>query len=295
MILASMDVGLKAFVHVCKKAAFQSAAFWSWFSWGDVMCSPWSRMSYNVCDVYINMIKYSISLPFHQLLLFTRYICWYVPTTASILPCWTHSNNMTVFITACINHPTFLMLHIKLANVHIQLSCLHVLAWIPMLVMTKVSYVDCLTSGLDNMMMTDKSFLMKTLVCVFGMNHIQALVISFLYITHWFVKQTNFSLYRSIGLLIDWIHDHIKEGVRLRKLRTITSDNDGWRGRWIKMKDASQAWILVILTGTTVALVAWLVDVVQEWMSDLKTGYCTTNWRYNSKFCCWGRESGKIS
>ncbi|CDH60749.1 predicted protein [Lichtheimia corymbifera JMRC:FSU:9682] len=58
------------------------------------------------------------------------------------------------------------------------------------------------------------------------------------------------------------------------------------------MKDASQAWILVTLTGTTVALVAWLVDVVQEWMSDLKTGYCTTNWRYNSKFCCWGREDG---
>ncbi|KAI7883164.1 hypothetical protein K492DRAFT_126685 [Lichtheimia hyalospora FSU 10163] len=91
---------------------------------------------------------------------------------------------------------------------------------------------------------------------------------------------------------IDWIHDHIKEGVRLRKLRNIASD--GWRGRWIKMKDASQAWILVTLTGTTVALVAWIVDVVQEWMSDLKTGYCTTNWRYNSKFCCWDRESGKI-
>ncbi|KAI8149051.1 chloride channel [Fennellomyces sp. T-0311] len=85
---------------------------------------------------------------------------------------------------------------------------------------------------------------------------------------------------------IDWIHEIIKEGVRVRKLR----EAPGWRGRWDKAKDASQAWILVILTGATVAFIAWFIDVVQEWMSDLKQGYCTTNWRYNSKFCCWGKE-----
>ncbi|KAI9499505.1 chloride channel [Zychaea mexicana] len=85
---------------------------------------------------------------------------------------------------------------------------------------------------------------------------------------------------------IDWIHEIIKEGVRVRKLR----EAPGWRGRWDKAKDASQAWILVILTGAVVAFIAWFIDVVQEWMSDLKQGYCTTNWRYNSKFCCWGKE-----
>ncbi|CDH57436.1 clc channel [Lichtheimia corymbifera JMRC:FSU:9682] len=85
---------------------------------------------------------------------------------------------------------------------------------------------------------------------------------------------------------IDWIHDHIKEGLRLRRLR----ETPGLRGRWMKAKDASQAWILVILTGATVAVIAGLIDVVQEWMSDLKGGYCTTNWRYNSKFCCWGKQ-----
>ncbi|KAI9275562.1 chloride channel [Phascolomyces articulosus] len=85
---------------------------------------------------------------------------------------------------------------------------------------------------------------------------------------------------------IDWIHEIIKEGVRIRKLREIP----GWRGRWDKAIDASQAWILVMLTGVVVALIAWFIDVVQEWMSDLKSGYCTTNWRYNSKFCCWGKE-----
>lgn len=87
-------------------------------------------------------------------------------------------------------------------------------------------------------------------------------------------------------IFVDWIHDHIKEGLRLRRLR----ETPGLRGRWMKAKDASQAWILVILTGATVAVIAGLIDVVQEWMSDLKGEYCTTNWRYNSKFCCWGKQ-----
>lgn len=43
----------------------------------------------------------------------------------------------------------------------------------------------------------------------------------------------------------------------------------------------------MILIGAAVAAIAWFIDVVQEWMSDLKEGYCTTNWRLNSNFCCW--------
>ncbi|KAL0086838.1 chloride channel [Phycomyces blakesleeanus] len=84
---------------------------------------------------------------------------------------------------------------------------------------------------------------------------------------------------------IDWIHDRIKEGVRLRKLRDIP----GVRGRWAKASDASQAWILVIIIGICVAMIAWFTNVVQEWLSDLKQGYCTSKWRYNRQFCCWGK------
>ncbi|KAI7892094.1 chloride channel [Mucor mucedo] len=87
---------------------------------------------------------------------------------------------------------------------------------------------------------------------------------------------------------IDWIHDRIKEGVRKRRLQ----DVPGVRGELLKASDASQAWILVILIGTVVAAISWFIDVVQEWMSDLKQGYCTTNWRLNSKFCCWESEEG---
>ncbi|KAI8639054.1 chloride channel [Parasitella parasitica] len=85
---------------------------------------------------------------------------------------------------------------------------------------------------------------------------------------------------------IDWIHDRIKEGIRRRKFR----DTPGLRGELLKANDASQAWILAILIGTAVAAIAWFIDVVQEWMSDLKGGYCTTNWRLNSNFCCWENQ-----
>ncbi|KAL7313557.1 hypothetical protein PS15m_007291 [Mucor circinelloides] len=87
---------------------------------------------------------------------------------------------------------------------------------------------------------------------------------------------------------IDWIHDRIKEGVRRRKFR----DTPGLRGEFMKANDASQAWILVILIGAAVAAIAWFIDVVQEWMSDLKLGYCTTNWKLNSNFCCWENKEG---
>ncbi|KAI8349423.1 chloride channel [Blakeslea trispora] len=86
---------------------------------------------------------------------------------------------------------------------------------------------------------------------------------------------------------IDWIHDRIKEGVRKRKLRSM----QGIKGQLMKSSDASQAWILVILIGAAVATIAWLIDVVQEWLSDLKQGYCTTNWRLNSNFCCWENKA----
>jgi chloride channel 3/4/5 len=67
----------------------------------------------------------------------------------------------------------------------------------------------------------------------------------------------------------------------------------GWRGHWFKINDASQAWILVTIIGAVVAAFAWFIDVVQEWMSDLKIGYCTTNWRLNNNFCCWENEGKK--
>lgn len=89
---------------------------------------------------------------------------------------------------------------------------------------------------------------------------------------------------------IDWIHDRIKEDIRKRKLNRI----QGFQGHYMRAKDSAQAWIVVIITGAVVALIAWCINVVQVWMSDLKQGYCMTHWRYNRDFCCWGSEEGKM-
>jgi chloride channel 3/4/5 len=84
----------------------------------------------------------------------------------------------------------------------------------------------------------------------------------------------------------DWIHDHIKEKLRLRKLRSLR----GVRGYMKNLFDGAQAWILVTIIGLVVAVMAWLIDIVQELLTDWKDGFCVETWRYNHKFCCWGKE-----
>lgn len=62
----------------------------------------------------------------------------------------------------------------------------------------------------------------------------------------------------------------------------------------MKTGDAAQAWILVTIIGTVVAVIAWCIDVVQEWMSDLKQGYCSNNWLLNRNFCCWETKGTEL-
>ncbi|CAG8546478.1 15064_t:CDS:10 [Funneliformis mosseae] len=81
---------------------------------------------------------------------------------------------------------------------------------------------------------------------------------------------------------IDWIHDYVKERIRVRKLNSIK----GIRGWIIQTYDGAQGWILVFLIGIVTACFAASVDIAAEWGYDLKEGYCTTSFRLNRNFCC---------
>ncbi|PNH42474.1 hypothetical protein VD0004_g4850 [Verticillium dahliae] len=97
---------------------------------------------------------------------------------------------------------------------------------------------------------------------------------------------------------IDWIFEYTKERQRLRVLH---SSAHGLMGLFRRFADASQVWLILILTGLAVGTVAAGIDVTTDWLGDLKTGYCSSGpeggaFHLNKAFCCWGYdESSKCA
>ncbi|GAB0138774.1 hypothetical protein EsDP_00006997 [Epichloe bromicola] len=96
---------------------------------------------------------------------------------------------------------------------------------------------------------------------------------------------------------IDWVQDASREQAR-RKLRQkraaglFERGQNGWRYRLWASYDAAQGWIVVTIIGAAIGLNAALLNIITEWLSDTKLGYCTTAFYLNEKFCCWGEDNG---
>ncbi|KAH7313346.1 chloride channel [Stachybotrys elegans] len=92
---------------------------------------------------------------------------------------------------------------------------------------------------------------------------------------------------------IDWIFEYTKERQRLRVL---TSRSGKVLGLANKAIDASQVWIILLLTGLLVGTVAAGIDVATNWLGDLKRGYCSSGpeggqFYLNKDFCCQGYDT----
>ncbi|KAF2682233.1 voltage gated chloride channel [Lentithecium fluviatile CBS 122367] len=96
---------------------------------------------------------------------------------------------------------------------------------------------------------------------------------------------------------IDWVQDAAREQLR-RKARRKARANSwgtgrvGWRRKVVEAYDAGQAWIVVTLVGAAIGMNAAVLNIVTEWLSDIKLGHCETAFYLNENFCCWGAESG---
>lgn len=92
---------------------------------------------------------------------------------------------------------------------------------------------------------------------------------------------------------IDWIFEYTKERTRLRVLR---SNSRGILGYFQLAFDNCQEWIILLSTGIMVGTVAAVIDIVTDWLGDLKAGYCTTTeggtFYLNKSFCCLGYDEG---
>lgn len=95
----------------------------------------------------------------------------------------------------------------------------------------------------------------------------------------------------------DWVQDAAQEEARRRsrRRRTAWSHDKGrptWRYRLWESYDAAQGWIVVTLIGACIGLNAAFLNIVTEWLSDIKMGYCTTAFYLNEHFCCMGEDDG---
>ncbi|KAI9828059.1 MAG: glycerol ethanol, ferric requiring protein [Thelocarpon impressellum] len=97
---------------------------------------------------------------------------------------------------------------------------------------------------------------------------------------------------------IDWVQDAAREELRrkARRQEHAGAYRRGGRASWSRKLwdsyEAGQAWIVVTLIGAAIGLNAAFLNIVTEWLSDVKLGYCTTAFYLNESFCCWGAENG---
>lgn len=97
---------------------------------------------------------------------------------------------------------------------------------------------------------------------------------------------------------IDWVQDAAREQTRRRTRRKDAASffqQDGvmgWRRRLWESYDAAQAWVVVTLVAIIIGLNAAALNIITEYLSDLKLGYCTSAWYLNEDFCCYGAENG---
>ena len=89
---------------------------------------------------------------------------------------------------------------------------------------------------------------------------------------------------------IDWIFEYTKERLRRRSVERRT----GLTGYLAKLLDSSHIWIVLIGTGVAAGVVAGGIDIVANWLGDLKDGYCSSSFYLSRNFCCWGLDSTSL-
>ena len=78
-------------------------------------------------------------------------------------------------------------------------------------------------------------------------------------------------------------------------MRHLFSSNKGLLGYVRQLVDAGHIWVVLIITGIAVGVLAACIDIASNWLGDIKTGFCKTGdeggrFYLNKNFCCWGYD-----
>lgn len=81
---------------------------------------------------------------------------------------------------------------------------------------------------------------------------------------------------------IDWLHDAIKDSARTLHIRRRKSV----RGRLLNAVDRSIGWVIATIVGFVTAVIAFVIVRAEQWLFDIKEGYCSEGWWRAQRFCC---------
>lgn len=96
------------------------------------------------------------------------------------------------------------------------------------------------------------------------------------------VKTNGIRVWYSSFTSIDWLHDAIKDSARQARLRRRKTP----RGKLRRQVDRSIGWVIVTIVGFLTAVVAFMIVRSEQWLFDLKEGYCRDSWHKSKRFCC---------
>ncbi|KAJ1336960.1 hypothetical protein BSLG_006720 [Batrachochytrium salamandrivorans] len=85
------------------------------------------------------------------------------------------------------------------------------------------------------------------------------------------------------GLRVGYGNFTTIERSRVSNLQKLT----GVWGAVIRVWDESQTWILILAMGAVTGWLAGFINISEQWLSDLRNGYCSAGFYLNRHFCCW--------
>jgi chloride channel 3/4/5 len=101
---------------------------------------------------------------------------------------------------------------------------------------------------------------------------------------------------------IDWIFEYTKERQRQRALHSTATTSALHPSSTLpallsyirRLLDASQVWIVLILSGLAVGALAAAIDVATDWLGDFKYGFCSSvdggRFYLSKTACCYGYD-----
>ncbi|KAH7396064.1 chloride channel [Cadophora sp. MPI-SDFR-AT-0126] len=80
----------------------------------------------------------------------------------------------------------------------------------------------------------------------------------------------------------DWVYDNIADAYRIHQLRL----RKWFWGNIYRQWDIVQGWVLIVIIGLAIALIAFAVDVSEATISSLRLGHCSRAWYLSAQKCC---------